>query len=196
MRFRPAHHHHHSRSSLSLSLSPRSYPHFEPHITLASGIPPSLSPGTLLTHCIPRTLHAPLHAPFLSLETGTVYTRSVYVAVHPTAELRALHAHVRGALGALGVGEPRSPCFPHMSLCYVDDADAGERGAVVEGLVGSGRAVAVAGGEGLALDCGGGGEEEEERWLSGFDGEEIWVVRCEGPVEQWEVLDKFSLRSS
>lgn len=166
------------RPKSSQSRSPASYPRFEPHITLASGLPASLSPAAILAAVPPRPRGAALPVRFESLEAGDTYFRSVFLAVHPAPALLALRDHIHGALRARPGVHPASPRFPHMSLCYIDDAEAGERRAAVDALVGSGRAV-VRAGEGVAVDG-----------LSGYDGAEIWVVRCEGPVEQWATLGK------
>jgi hypothetical protein len=81
-----------------------------------------------------------------------------------------------------------------MSLFYIDDSEPDERQIVADELLSSGR-VANDGTDRIILDCFAGDHSAAHK-LSGFDGEEIWIVRCEGPVEQWEVLEKVVLRRS
>ncbi|CDO77930.1 hypothetical protein BN946_scf184679.g9 [Trametes cinnabarina] len=89
------------------------------------------------------------------------------------------------------------PSVAHLSLYYIDDADEEERARTAETLrselrvlesgTGDERAVRLA-----CLDDDAEGEQEPEI-LEGFDAEEIWVVKCEGPVPDWEVLEKIPL---
>jgi 2'-5' RNA ligase len=167
----------------------KSYPHFNPHITLASGIPPSIDVASILA-CIPDVPSLPVE--FKSLEIGDTYYRSVYIAIHASSNLSALHQSVSDKLRKLEGVQPRSPCFPHMSLYYIDEAEPGERHKVADELLHSGRVVKIKEGDrdGIILDC---SADSREVKLSGFDGEEIWVVTCEGPVEQWKTLGKVDL---
>ena len=90
-----------------------------------------------------------------------------------------LHERVHEALHAI----PRTPSFPHLSLCYIDDNDAaiGEREAFYKTLKDGGKIRAGGG-----LDCG----LVEEDWMDCFEANEIWVVQCEGPVNEWTILRK------
>lgn len=97
-----------------------------------------------------------------------------------------LHGHIHEALQAV----PRTPSFPHLSLCYIDDKDAaiGEREAFYETLKGK---IKARGEGGIGLNCG----LVEENWMNCFEANEIWVVRCEGPVHEWTILKKHSISS-
>lgn len=115
------------------------------------------------------------------------------MSVKKTAELVALHEYIMAALDRDGAS-PSAPAFPHMSICYIADEDGdAERkrtadelaSAVVEGSGIGGAAM-------VALRCG--GPEQGHVWLSGFEGTEVWIVRCEGPVEDWQVLQKVSTK--
>jgi hypothetical protein len=80
-----------------------------------------------------------------------------------------------------------------MSLYYIDDSEPEQRRIVADELLSSGRIV-VEGEDRIILNC----FDDKlstvgNSKLSGFDGEEVWVVRCEGPVKQWEVLEKVVL---
>ncbi|KAF7974849.1 hypothetical protein HWV62_11233 [Athelia sp. TMB] len=159
------------------SRSPKSYPHFEPHITLAASLPSSLTPATILASVPPGAPGAPkLRARFKSIEAGDVYFRSVYIDIEASPELIQLRDDIHAKLREHASVHPKAPRFPHMSLYYIDDADAAERRTAAEDLQGQ---TQTHGGGTLKL----GG-------LSGFDGAEIWVVRCEGPVAEWAPLAK------
>ncbi|KAF7338041.1 Cyclic phosphodiesterase [Mycena venus] len=154
--------------------SETSYPKFEPHITLASLPDPVPSLDTLLSS-IPHAQSA-LPVTFDAIEVGDHYFRSVYIAVHPSPALLELHRHVHDKLGI----PPKTPKYPHISLCYVNDEDAaaGERDKYFQELEKSGKIRKD--GSSVSLNC---GESGEEDWLSRFESTEIWLARCEGPVE-------------
>ncbi|KAH7926638.1 LigT-like protein, partial [Leucogyrophana mollusca] len=166
-------------------LSPASYPEITPHITLASV--PTGSKITLddLRKAIPPP-STPIRVQFRALTVGDHYFRSVFVAVHRTDELVALHERIMTALSDV---KPTAPVFPHMSLCYIAEDDARERERTAEELRESGKVIENAEEDGVTLVCGAG----EEHKLAGFDSEEIWIVQCDGPVEDWQVLEKISL---
>lgn len=162
-----------------------SYPAFLPHITLASVRSGSELPADLLTKF--TEIRRSVRANFRSLEVSDHYFRSVLVAVETTTDLLALHEEIRSALSHLS---PSAPMFPHMSLSYIADEDAntGERARAAQLMKEAGVVYEDEGHQTMSLRCG-------EACLSGFDGEEIWLVNCEGPVEQWVVCDKKALRS-
>lgn len=159
-----------------------SFPQFEPHITLASI--PLDTPIVRLRESIPPDQRR-LKVSFASVEVGTHYFRSVYIAVKLSPELAKLHQEVHATLGM----DPITPAYPHISLCYVTDEDAekGSRQRFFEGLGIRNK------GEDIALNCGAG---EKEDWMEGFLAGDIWIVRCEGPVETWEVLDVIELHNA
>ncbi|KAJ7775193.1 2',3'-cyclic-nucleotide 3'-phosphodiesterase [Mycena metata] len=165
--------------------SEASYPEFYPHITLASLPDPAPSLATILSSIPDAQLALPIT--FDAVEVGDHFFRSVYIAVHPTAALRDLHQHVHAKLAI----PEKTPKFPHISLCYItdDDAAAGERTKYFQELEQSGRIRKDT--DSVSLNCGGSNEDD---WLSGFDSPEIWIARCEGPVETWTVEKKISLR--
>ena len=139
---------------------------------------------------IPKST-GPIECDFTSVDVGSHYFRSVYVTIKLTPELAALHEHVHRVLGV----QPHTPLFPHMSLVYIDDADAanGERLKYYEELKKEGKisySEEISGNEMVSLNCGAYGEKEI---VSRFVAKEIWAVLCDGPVESWEVLRKFSL---
>ncbi|CAA7271610.1 unnamed protein product [Cyclocybe aegerita] len=174
------------------SLSPASYPKFYPHITLASF--PSTMARCLETigTSIP-TLGTPLRCHFASVHVGSHYFRSVYIAIKPTLEIVDLRRRVHAALGV----EPRTPSFPHLSLCYIDDADAekGEREAFYKVLREGGNFKKEIGcdGKDTGVSLNLSFDPEVENWSACVDVSEVWVAQCEGPVEGWTVLGKYPL---
>lgn len=90
--------------------------------------------------------------------------------------------------------EYKTPAFPHLSLVYITDEDAekGERTIYQDLLEKAGKLQIGEGGKAVSLNCGSGAEES---WMDSFDASEIWVTKCEGPVQGWRVLGKYSLIS-
>ncbi|KIY50806.1 LigT-like protein [Fistulina hepatica ATCC 64428] len=168
----------------SPNLHPSSYPNFEPHITLAA-LPHDVDiPPSDLLLAVPQSLRS-IAARIKSVEIGTHYFRSVYLAIDPSPELTALHGHIHHKLQIT----PRTPSFPHMSLCYVadEDAAAGERQLFYDTLIASGRVLQTSANDIVLLD------KDDVVGISSFECTEVWVVRCDGPVEHWQVLDKLPL---
>lgn len=174
------------RPASSARTSEASYPSFEPHITLLSLPADSSISLQELRASIPKS--TPLKISFNSVNIGDHFFRSVYIAVKPTPELWSLHAHTHKALNQ----EPRTPLFPHISLCYITDEDAalGERTSFYKALNDAGRIKSIEDGDGVALNCSQGAGED---WMSTFETSEIWIAECNGPVESWKILDKVSL---
>ncbi|KAH8117184.1 LigT-like protein [Phellopilus nigrolimitatus] len=192
-------------------------PSFEPHITLASF--PSTIPVATLKLALqtqmssgseseperyPTTsrLHAPLRITFTALVASDHFFRSVLLDVALTPSLTSLRVGVQRAVEhLLGTSvDARSPRFPHVSLFYVPDAHAEERERIRDtlwttcGVQGS-EAGSDTESEAIALAVSGGLNSSRKNGplLTGFEASEIWIVRCDGPVEGWEVLDKVSL---
>ncbi|EGN95560.1 hypothetical protein SERLA73DRAFT_154935 [Serpula lacrymans var. lacrymans S7.3] len=179
---------------LSKPLSLSSYVSFTPHITLASIPGFSITEISALQGSLDSLLKASeaLHVRFRALTVGGHYFRSVYLAIHPTSELVTLHEHIcialRNAMQSNvnhdGV-QPKAPMFPHMSLCYIADEDAEERERMAMALRHSGKIEETEGS--VRLRCEGG------ETLDGFNGEDVWIVRCQGRPDEWEVLQKIHL---
>ncbi|KAJ7709549.1 2',3'-cyclic-nucleotide 3'-phosphodiesterase [Mycena rosella] len=168
----------------SQSTSEASYPIFQPHITLAALPDPVPSLANILAS-IPDAQRA-LPITFDAVEVGDHFFRSVYLAVHPTQALLDLHHHVHAKLDI----PLKTPKYPHISLCYINDEDAatGERTRYFHALEDAGTIRASEGS--VSLNC---GEPGEDDWLSAFQSPEIWIARCEGPVETWTVEKKIAL---
>ncbi|KAI0374664.1 hypothetical protein BV20DRAFT_383416 [Pilatotrama ljubarskyi] len=167
--------------------SSASFPPFDPHVTLAS----HPSDASALRAAIPSGQRA-FGVRFKSLEVGDKYFMSVYVAVHspPGSPLETLREHLREKLGEQAV-----PPVAHLSLYYIDDADKEERERTAETLRSELRVLESGRGEArsVSLACVDDDGEQEPEILDSFDGEEIWVVKCEGPVPEWEVIEKIEL---
>ncbi|OBZ69313.1 hypothetical protein A0H81_10967 [Grifola frondosa] len=162
-----------------------------PHVTLASV--PSTTHIAKLQESIPSDQQiVPIR--FRSLEVGEKYFMSVFVAVRHTPELDALRAHLSESFGEYAV-----PALPHLSLYYIDDADQDERALTVERLKNEFKVIRATE-DSVTLNC---SPEKPSKsipasldQLAGFEGCEIWVVKCEGPVYDWEVLECISLLST
>ncbi|KAG2150196.1 2',3'-cyclic-nucleotide 3'-phosphodiesterase, partial [Suillus cothurnatus] len=166
-------------------VSAASYPEITPHITLASS---GKATQDAILRAIPSTFR-PIPVEFQKLEVGDHYFRSVFISVKKTTELVALHEHIMAALDREGAS-PSAPAFPHMSISYIADEDGvAERKKAADEL----RATTVVespetGLESVVLRCG--NSEEGCVYLASFEGTEVWIVRCEGPVQDWQVLHK------
>jgi len=137
-----------------------------------------------------QSFERPVKCNFSSVDIGSHYFRSVYVAIKLDTEIANLHRHIHESLGV----EPRTPSFPHMSLCYIGDADAanGEKERFHEELKSTGRLGIGRNDSGnICLNCGTKGKDE---YIDHFRGYELWIVRCEGPVEGWDVLKRSPLK--
>lgn len=170
------------------SQSPSSFPHFEPHVTLATV--PSSTDLHELRAAVP--VNQPVvPVTFKSVEVGNKYFMSVYVTVHHAGELDTLRKHLKKNLGEKAV-----PPVAHVSLFYIDDSEPQEREKAGELLREQGRIIEQ--GEGaVALDCAeGDSESRQPELLDGFEGSEIWIALCDGPVPTWEVKDRIKLSNN
>ena len=169
------------RPSIDRTLSPSSFPVFLPHITLAT-VP--LEPGMpdVLLDAIPKNQQPRVCANFQSLAVGDHYFRSVFIDIQPTQALVDLQNQISTHLRRRGL-EPRAPRFPHMSLCYVAEEDKDHRDTTARVLRDTGVVRESVDAQSVSLHCG-------DVSLPGFDGVEIWVVKCDGPVETWEVDER------
>ena len=164
-----------------------SYPSFDPHITLLSL--PSDSKLTVAELRSAVEVINQLDIAFKSVTIGDHFFRSVFVSISPTPTLCDLHARVHQRLNQ----QPRTPMFPHLSLCYIteEDAEKGERINFYDSLSRNGRVKITPGG--VSLNCSS-GDGDAEDWVSGFRANEIWIAECNGPVNTWTVLDKVKLQ--
>lgn len=156
---------------------PLSYPHFQPHITLASVA--RSTPLKAVTAAIPTDQFA-IPVKFEALKTSDTFFRSVLVSIQHHPALSALHDTIYNNLGV----KANTVMFPHMSLFYIDDSEREERKRLADALKHDGKVKNVA--DGVALKC-------QNEWFDGFDGVEIWIVDSDAPVEKWKVLEKIRL---
>ncbi|KAG7448110.1 uncharacterized protein BT62DRAFT_754032 [Guyanagaster necrorhizus] len=163
--------------------SSSSYLRFDPHITLLS-LPANSSLSASVLRDAVSSIQLSLDIKFISIDIGTHFFRSVYIAAQLTPELEELHMHVHKKVGV----EPRTPKYPHVSLCYITDEDAqqGERKAFYRAIEPKIRKED----DGVSIDCG----ELTEEWMSRFVANEIWIAECNGPVDDWRILDKIPLQ--
>ena len=82
-----------------------------------------------------------------------------------------------------------------MSISYIADEDGdAERKKAADELRASSITVEGSeadGAETVTLRCG--GSEQGHACLSSFEGTEVWIVQCDGPVQHWQVLQKISM---
>ncbi|KAG0702824.1 hypothetical protein DFH29DRAFT_919918 [Suillus ampliporus] len=116
MNFRPQHYG-------SSTHSTRSYPHFDPHITLATFSCP-YRPS--LYQFLPLDVNStPVY--FQSMKVGNNYLGSLSILISKSRELMDLHNLVVKHLEKVNKIPATSRSFPHMSLFYLDEAFQGER---------------------------------------------------------------------
>lgn len=135
----------------------------------------------MLLEVVPEN-HQPLRANFQSLVVGDHYFRSVFIDIQPTQELVDFQNQISTDLRRRGL-ETRAPRFPHLSLCYIADEDESDRDRTAQALRDTGVVRRTADAQVISLQCG-------DVSLSGFDGAEVWMVNCEGPVETWQVNER------
>ncbi|EKM55047.1 uncharacterized protein PHACADRAFT_255378 [Phanerochaete carnosa HHB-10118-sp] len=173
------------RTKTSTFKSPSSFPHFEPHVTLATV--PSSTPLDELRAAIPKDQPA-VPVSFKSVDVGNKYFMSVYVTVYHAGGLDALREDLKKSLGERVV-----PPLAHVSLFYIDDSEPEERTKVVEQLKRDGRIVDK-GEDKVALNYSEQHlESGEDDAVDGFDGGEIWIALCDGPVPTWIIKDRIKL---
>lgn len=142
-------------------------PRFEPHITLIS-----LPAETQTPLGLPGlALHKPFCVQFKAVQAGASYFQSVLIGIEPTPPLLALRDAVVVAFQA-----HKQSYFPHLSLFYGELPSQG-REAIVDKLREDD--VFTATRTGVSV-----------QGIESVDISELWVVRTEGPVETWEVLEK------
>jgi len=165
------------------NISSSSFPKFQPHVTLTT-VPSSPEAQSALRSAVPRSQPSvPVH--FKSVQVGYRYFTSVFISVHNIPALDELHSNIHRALQM----EPKTPMFPHLSLCYVDDVDAEERTNYYEHLRNSGILDENETEGGARLKYG----DADSDWIDCYEGCEIWVAQCEGPVEDWKILERIRL---
>ena len=167
--------------------SPASFPHFHPHITLTT-VPSQTTPPPVdeLRKAIP-TDQPIIPITFKVVEVGEKYFMSVYV----TVDQDGVHGDLRNKLKS-ALGEKTVPPKSHLSLFYIDDPDSEERTKIYDELLEQQRVVEL--GEGrVGLDCSEVPRKDLEDVVSGFQGAEIWIAVCDGPVETWVIKDKIAL---
>ncbi|KAG2054197.1 hypothetical protein BDR06DRAFT_1008141 [Suillus hirtellus] len=169
----------------------RSYPRFEPHITLVTFSCP-YRPNTF--QLVPMGAKTtPVH--FESMQVGDDFLSSLSIVVQKSSELMQLRDRIMDHLKANNIRVLPNPSFPHMSLFYLDESFKGERALLGKQLRETGRVHEKIGGEKkLSLNCGVDGAGPAFDAMVGFEGMEIWLVDCTEGVEDWTVLDRRYLK--
>jgi 2',3'-cyclic-nucleotide 3'-phosphodiesterase len=155
---------------------PGLYPRFTPHITIGSarsyadarkGIPADRSPVAVRFH---------------DVIAGPGYFSAVFVAIAQDAQIMQLETTVRAGLGSSAMATPR---YPHQTFAYMDGE--GARVQLVNEYMQRGVFRTKEGGEGRVLNCGGG------VLVDGYTADAIWIVDCNGPIAEWQVLEVIAL---
>ncbi|GAA5876847.1 hypothetical protein JCM16303_006307 [Sporobolomyces ruberrimus] len=179
-------------SNLITSLSrEHSTPSFHPHVTLLTKLPrtPSLIPSiksVLSTWKTTQQASSPFILEFEGLGSKAAesnYFQYLFAKINLSESLASLRRTVREGLLEEEKRMGEDDFFPHLSLMYGVDSEEERRVAkeIIEGLERSGKA-----GKGAGGNYGVEGIQE-------FRVGEVWCVRCEGKVEEWEVLEKIKL---
>ncbi|PSS35621.1 hypothetical protein PHLCEN_2v1444 [Hermanssonia centrifuga] len=165
--------------NMETKTSGTSFPHFPPHVTLAT-VKTSPEAWDTLSNAIP-THQSTIPVTFKAVKTGDTYFMSLYVEVHDTGKLHELREHLKESLSPMPV-----PPIPHLSLFYIDDEKPEERVEMMEELIHTNRIV-ERGQDNVALDCSLPSTQDvmDDDLISGFIGAEIWIVKCDGPPNTW-----------
>lgn len=113
---------------------------------------------------------------FLAPEKGSSFFQSVLIPLDPTPALIVFRDSVRQILGFSS-----HFYFPHLSLFY-GDRSAEEREAIVEDLKRDG--ITQIGSEGVSV-----------AGIHSFEVAELWIVKTEGKVGDWKILEKRSFHA-
>jgi len=173
----------------SITHSPRSYPRFNPHITLTTF--PSL-PSKSLAQLLPKDIKPPF-VTFESVRIGTNYLGAVSVFISKSHELIELRNIVMEHLEDEHKIDVKSHSFPNMSLFYLDETVSGERRHLTDILQATGRVIETEDGSGVALNCTLDGASSKFSYMTGFMASEIWLVDYSGAVSDWKVLEKHKI---
>ncbi|KAF8610184.1 LigT-like protein [Ceratobasidium sp. AG-I] len=150
-------------------------PAFQAHVTLISvhSSTPLPFPSLHFDKFPPLTLDC------VNVQAGQTYFQSVLIAIGLSPELQALHDSVRQSLDKpLPAGVS---FFPHLSLFYGGSSQEFKE-SLVRKLFEDGTAVHVDDGHGVTV-----------AGLSKIHVNEVWLLRTEGPPEEWEVMEKWKL---
>ncbi|KAG2155168.1 uncharacterized protein EDB93DRAFT_1072374, partial [Suillus bovinus] len=165
----------------------RSYPRFDPHVTLVTFSCPHRPNIFQLVPMGAKT--TPVH--FESMEVGDDFLSSLSVVVKKSSEIMQLRDRIMDHLKANNIRATSTPSFPHMALFYLDESFKGERLLLSKQLRETGRVHEQTGGEKkFTLNCTVDGAAAEFDAIGGFEGMEIWLVDCTEGVEDWTVLDR------
>lgn len=178
-------------------------PKFHPHVTLLTKLP--LSPS--LISDVSKTLstwkkrdhqkesvQAPFELEFENLGTkakDSNYFQYLFVKIRLSSQLTSLRKLVREELIPEEFRRGDDDYFPHLSLMY--GTDSIQDGRIAEEIIEK-----LENQTGRRKDFEGGQEGEGRKYeVSGgvekFEVGQVWCVRCEGKVEDWEVLEKIPL---
>lgn len=166
----------------------RSYPRFDPHITLATFWCPHRPSIFQFVPSGAKT--TPVQ--FESMEVGDHFLNSLSIVVAKSEGLMQLRDRIMDHLKANNIRATYPS--PHMSLFYLDESFKGERALLCKQLKETGRVHERKGGDpSLTLNCTVDGAWEFDG-MRGFEGMEIWLVDVTEGVEDWTILERWYLK--
>jgi hypothetical protein len=169
----------------------RSYPLFEPHITLATFWCPH---RPSIFQFLP-TATKTIPVKFESMKVGDDFLNSLFIVATKSPELMQLRDSVMDHMKENFMRASSPPSFPHLSLFYLDESFKGERLLLSKQLRETGRVHEKTGGEAnFSLNCAVDGAGPHFDAMKGFEGMQIWLVDITEGVEDWVVLDRRDLK--
>lgn len=168
----------------------RSYPRFDPHITLATFWCPH---RPYIFQFLPTGAKT-TPVEFESMKVGDDFLDSLSIVAKKSSELMQLRDRVMDHMKE-NFMRASSPSFPHIPLFYLDESYKGERSLLAKQLRETGRVHEKTGGEAnFTLNCSVDGAGPHFDAMKGFEGTEIWLVDITEGVEDWVVLDRRDLK--
>ncbi|KAG1822426.1 cyclic phosphodiesterase-like protein-domain-containing protein [Suillus subaureus] len=164
------------------SIRSRSYPRFDPHITLATFWCPH---RPYIFQFLPTGAKT-TPVEFESMKVGDDFLDSLSIVAKKSSELMQLRDRVMDHMKE-NFMRASSPSFPHIPLFYLDESYKGERSLLAKQLRETGRA-------NFTLNCSVDGAGPHFDAMKGFEGTEIWLVDITEGVEDWVVLDRRDLK--
>ena len=172
--------------------SKKSSPLFQPHITLLS-----LAPSHLDNYrtALPPQLPSAIPVQYEAVQAGSTYFQSILIKINYSSSdsnvLRKVYEDTLKWTAETGIGRDTSfikggadgsvmlEYNPHLSLFY-GDLGTSEKQELIADMQKQGHVVPE---DGKVTVAG----------KNGFDVKEVWIVRTEGPIDDWKILEKITL---
>lgn len=151
---------------------------FEPHITLASLSRGTSTEGWVDVITAQLRHHAPILATLNKVRTGRTFFHSVFADIQWDKRLFDFRDGIVASIMQGRAPDPKlhPDWYPHISLFYGSPSHE-EKDAIVKNLEGTGVV-----------------QQDEETCtvakVQQFEANEVWIVKTDGHVQEWKVLDK------